>query len=578
MTTRHFRQPRLWMTAILGAVLAVPAQATALAFEPTDKPDDLLKQPVHGQAALSALSEDSAQLAQRNGMSSSRLEELLRTDRTMWLDQDGQLFVKEPTLSADRSPGESTPAQFPNSQTFQLHSRPGANRVIYLDFDGGAVSGTAWNDNFGVSTGFQPALDLDGDSGSWSQSEIDLIQGVFQRVAEDFRPFDVDVTTQQPSAGALSRDSSADQQFGTTVMITPSSEMSTKTCSGGCGGIAYIGIYNNVGNTYHQPALVFPQSLSWGEKYIAEATSHEAGHNLGLVHDGTSTVGYYAGHGNWAPIMGVGYDRPLAQWSQGEYPDANNTEDDLAVIQNFGLPLRPDDHGSTLGAATSLGAARRAKGVIETRNDLDVFAISRRCTSNMTVTVEPAVHSPNLDVRMRLFDASGTRLAVIDPASGSASFDVATGLNASVTDRLAAGTYFVEVDGTGVHNLVTGYSGYASLGQYTLSVSPDECPPSRPRIGTASPGAKGGRVTATATWRAPKSTGGSAITGYKVSALRMSAGGAILSKTASTVQPPATRQLTMRLPQQGNYRFQVKAFNAAGASPQSALSNLVAGR
>jgi hypothetical protein len=34
----------------------------------------------------------------------------------------------------------------------------------------------------------------------------------------------------------------------------------------------------------------------------------------------------------------------------------------------------------------------------------------------------------------------------------------------------------------------------------------------------------------------------------------------------------------MRLPQQGNYRFQVKAFNAAGASPQSALSNLVAGR
>jgi hypothetical protein len=564
------------MTAILGTLLAVPAQA--LAFDPTDEPDELLQRPVHGKAALSALRDDASLLAQRNGMSSSRLEELLRTDRTMWLDQAGQLFVKEPTLPVDRSPAESTPAQFPNSQTFQLHSRPGANRVIYLDFDGGAVSGTAWNDNFGVSTGFQPALDLDGNAGSWSQAEIDLIQGVFQRVAEDYRPFDVDVTTQQPSAGALSRDSAADQQFGTTVMITPSSEMSTKTCSGGCGGIAYIGIYNNVGNTYHQPALVFPQSLAWGEKYIAEATSHEAGHNLGLVHDGTSTVGYYAGHGNWAPIMGVGYDRPLAQWSQGEYPDANNTEDDLAVMQNFGLPLRPDDHGSTLGSASVIGTARRAKGVIETRSDLDVFAISRSCRSNTTITAAPAVHSPNLDVRMRVFDASGARLAVIDPASGSASFDVATGLDASVTARLRAGTYFVEVDGTGVHNLVTGYSGYASLGQYTLSVSSNQCPPSEPRIGTARPGDRGGRVTATATWRAPSSNGGSAITGYKVSALRMSAGGSVLSKTASTLQSPATRQLTMRLPQQGKYRFQVKAFNSVGGSAPSAQSNLVAGR
>ena len=46
-----------------------------------------------------------------------------------------------------------------------------------------------------------------------------------------------------------------------------------------------------------------------------EAASHEAGHNLGLSHDGTRKTGYYAGHGDWAPIMGVGYYREVSQWS-----------------------------------------------------------------------------------------------------------------------------------------------------------------------------------------------------------------------------------------------------------------------
>jgi hypothetical protein len=34
------------------------------------------------------------------------------------------------------------------SETFSLHSRPGADHVIYLDFDGHVTSGTAWNDAY----------------------------------------------------------------------------------------------------------------------------------------------------------------------------------------------------------------------------------------------------------------------------------------------------------------------------------------------------------------------------------------------------------------------------------------------
>ena len=58
-------------------------------------------------------------------------------------------------------------------------------------------------------------------------------------------------------------------------------------------------------------ALVFCDHPGAGnEKSVAEAISHEAGHNMGLHHDGTSTTGHYQGHGSgvtgWAPIMGVG--------------------------------------------------------------------------------------------------------------------------------------------------------------------------------------------------------------------------------------------------------------------------------
>src|SRR5207253_3500030 len=110
----------------------------------------------------------------------------------------------------------------------------------------------------------------------------------------------------------------------------------------GCGGIAYVGVYDMTGSLhgYYQPAFVYEQGVTSNAKYIAEAAAHEAGHNLGLSHDGTATLGYYDGQGSWAPIMGVGYDRAISQWSKGEYSGANNTEDDLAIIAAAGPTLK----------------------------------------------------------------------------------------------------------------------------------------------------------------------------------------------------------------------------------------------
>ncbi len=87
-------------------------------------------------------------------------------------------------------------------------------------------------------------------------------------------------------------------------------------------------------------------------------------------------------------------------------------------------------------------------------------------------------------------------------------------------------------------------------------------------------GAAGGALTATANWAAPATNGGSAITGYRVFALRLNAAGAVLSTTQSAVLPAGARTLSMTLAA-GNYRFQVTAINAQW--PERAVGTLQPG-
>jgi hypothetical protein len=263
------------------------------------------------------------------------------------------------------------------------------------------------------------------------------------------------------------------------VLITNSSGV--YSCS--CGGVAYLGVFDDTVDTY-KPALVFYDKLGPGnEKYIAEAISHEAGHNMGLSHDGTATVGYYQGQGSgatgWAPIMGVGYYQSLVQWSKGEYSGANNTQDDYAVMQSNGLPLRADDHGGTPGTATALTASSSggltslaAVGIIERPGDIDMFSFAAGAGS-ASFTVSPAARSANLDALVTLTNSAGTVLATVNPADA---------LNASFSVTLpAAGTYYLAVTGTGKGDpLTTGYSNYGSLGQYAVAATvytPGSTPP-----------------------------------------------------------------------------------------------------
>ncbi len=422
-----------------------------------------------GQRAINLLGKRLPEVAAWYRKSPRELRKLLLNDKRLRLDRNGRLYVVE---EQDHPPPLHKAAVTTNAplvaldQTFTLHSRPGAQRTIYLDFNGAVLTNTAWNSGSSSITA-QP-FDTDGNPSSFSDSELERIQYIWQRVKEDYAPFDVDVTTEEPPADVLTRSDESDAVYGTTAVIT--NRTGVYDCS--CGGVAYIGVYDDVADFY-KPALVFWDALGPGdEKDVAEAISHEVGHNLGLNHDGTATEGYYGGHGSgetgWAPIMGVGYYQPLVQWSKGEYAGANNTEDDFAVMQSNGATLRSDDHGNDIASATPLTALPAAgatslsgDGVIQSNTDSDDFSFASGAGSG-SISVTLGERAPNLDALLTIRDAVGTVIAEANPTEA-----LAATVDFTIT---TPGTYYVTVSGTGKGDVLgTGYSNYGSVGAYSLS-------------------------------------------------------------------------------------------------------------
>jgi hypothetical protein len=379
-------------------------------------------------------------------------------------------------------------APLTTEDTFQLQSRPESNFTIFLDFDGNLTRNTQWNSYYGIDTIVNPPFDLDNNPDEFSSAELTLIQNAWKRVAEDYAPFDVNVTTVDPGSEALSRNGSDDTAWGIRAVIT---QDTFAFCN--CGGHAFIDSFNS---SVDQPAFIY----NWTLDGISEAITHEVGHSLNLSHDGT-TMGdeYYLGHGSgatgWAPIMGAGYYQEVTTWDNGVYYAANNTGtnanygngySDLDVITSLnGFGYRPSDHGDSLSTATPLATTNVDEvsgfGIIQENTDVDLFRFTTGA-GNVTFSITPLDDRPNLDIWAGIYNSGGSLVAQSNPSGD---------LSAAFTDVfLPAGTYYLKIDGVSSHAYYDpmmgvardpsapapwqvdppeGYSQYASLGQYSIT-------------------------------------------------------------------------------------------------------------
>ena len=326
----------------------------------------------------------------------------------------------------------------------QLQSLPGAEAVVYLDFDGESRDFEVWG-----------PIDA-APSGASNQQIFEIWQGV----CEDFQPFNLNITTMR----SVFEDAAPNRRMH--VIVTP-----TDDASPGAGGVAIIGSFNTQGD-------VVCWAFQTTGKNAVEVISHEVGHTLGLSHDGRVSPfeEYYAGHFDWAPIMGIGYDKPVTHWSKGEYPNANNIQDDLLIISstNNSVAYRADDHGSNSSTAGWLDITEDgdayAEGIIERNTDRDSFRFSTT-GGNLSIQVNPvpaigggSVPVANLDIKAELLQVTSSLTSII--ATSSPGSSLAAYFNIS---SLPAGDYLVRVSGSGKNNLITGYSNYASLGSYTIT-------------------------------------------------------------------------------------------------------------
>jgi hypothetical protein len=333
-----------------------------------------------------------------------------------------------------------------------LNSHPAitaATATIYLDFNGETVTSSVWNGGNTINAAPSGLSDAQ-------------VTEIFNRVSEDFRPFDLNITTD------LAKYIAAPFDKRMRVIVTP-----TSAWRPGMGGVAWTGSFTWGDDT---PCWVFCDRLGPNNtKMVAEACSHESGHTLGLSHqsryDGgcAMTETYNTGNGvgeiSWAPVMGNSYYRNMSGWNNGPTQfGCANTQDNLSIItsQN-GFTYRTDDHGANTNAtATAINPVNfSVNGIIAENADQDVFRFTLSAPTAMHIEAKPFSigtnnEGANLDIKMELRGSAGQLLRTYDP-SGI--------MHITIDSTLSAGTYYLVIDGEG--NINTG--DYGSLGAYSVT-------------------------------------------------------------------------------------------------------------
>lgn len=336
-----------------------------------------------------------------------------------------------------------------------LHSLPSAANTLYLDFD--SHFELQWSDR--VNVGVTP-FDLDGRVWELSSSEVDAITEVWRIVAEDFAPFNIDVTTElpgnTPAGGKFLRAAIGGEVAWVNGKIVASDNRGNagdwarrRDGSGNTmGGISLTPSYDR-----SEPSWVFPAEVGFNRIKIGNTISHEAGHGFGLAHQVASGTQYNPGGSDWTPIMGDNTQTDRHFWFVGQ--GENGSQDDLDSLYSV-LGRRPDDHltGSQASPMSRNGTTLSVRGVIGQRSDQDWFWFDTGGdTVNLTVVTgssevsyaaDPARHGSKLNVSNGNLDA----IVTLSSESGQVftRYDPPNALGASISVNVPAGRYYVRVE------------------------------------------------------------------------------------------------------------------------------------
>ena len=454
------------------------AVATALSSIPlfANEPESLsapYPEATRGEAAIQALGDRLAEVAELNEMTVDELRHLLVEDRFAWLGKNDRVFFVDEIPAAREEPGRgpaTLASSIPTSEAFKLHSKPDADRIIYLDFTGHHSVNNDWGHNI-----MFPPFNTEGSSSTFTENELQSIIAHWLYMAEDYAPFDVDVTTEEPPVDWLIKSGGGDTKWGVRDVHT----QATGGFGNGIGGVAFLNSFND---SKDNPVFSFNK----GDNNGSMTGSHEVGHAFGLGHDGLNGSTYHPGTGSgetgWGPIMGAPFGKNLVQFSNGDYSGSTNTQNDYSVITKptNGVTFEPDDFGDTLGTASPVSAdcpdpsSVTWSGVIETRTDKDTFRFE---SVGGAYTIEATAADPggNLDILLELYAPNGALIASGNPTNG---------VDATILASLGSGSHTILIDGTGKSGV---YSDYGSLGAYSITLN-TPAPSGFNDLGNALPG------------------------------------------------------------------------------------------
>jgi len=282
-----------------------------------------------------------------------------------------------------------------------LNSYPLAPATVYLDFDGQYVAGTIWNHNGPIDA--TPA-----------NLSVNDITEIFKRIAEDYHPFNINITTDSAvynKAPVLQR---------IRIIFTSTSDWYNNSA-----GVSCVGSFTWGDDT---PGWVFSNLLGNNPKFVAACASHEIGHTLGLQHQSLYTRGgrkiteYNGGssmsESGWAPIMGVGYYKNCTIWQAGtSTAGCDSIQSDLEVIagdrNHFGF--RPDDYGDNhpkAGSINIFGQNFSIKGMINHAHDKDAFRINFKSENELRLSFVPnSIIQNETNIKISLLNANADTIA-----------------------------------------------------------------------------------------------------------------------------------------------------------------------